>query len=196
MQRCKTVKKLLYLQKELEKKDLNTAIHCNEVGKICGLITEEMIKRTKDITFSVFDAQVAGDLHDIGKLRMNDNILKGTQTIPSPKDNLEIRRHPVESFNILNEMGFDNQIATIILSHHERWDGSGYPNGLKGEEIPILASIVGIADTFSALTQKRPYKESRKKEEAIKIMEKEKYLFCPEIFEIFLFLVKDLIFIL
>jgi len=177
--------KTVALQKQLTKKDTITAEHSEVVGKLCASITQEMIRQKKDIHFSMLEAYIAGSLHDIGKLKMGDEILKGKHAIISPKNNPSIRIHPLESYKILNENGFESKIAEAALSHHERWDGSGYPNALKGNQISELANLIGIVDTFSALTQKRTYEEKRTEQEALEILKKDSKLFNPDMLEIF-----------
>jgi putative nucleotidyltransferase with HDIG domain len=98
-------------------------------------------------------------LHDIGKIGITDNILLK----PGQLDDgewLEMRRHPQVGYAILSEIGFLSAPAEIILSHHERFDGSGYPKQLKGEQIPIGARIFTLVDTLDAMTSDRPYRKA------------------------------------
>jgi len=93
--------------------------------------------------------------------------------------------HPEIGYKILGEVDFLQEAAQIVLAHHERMDGSGYPEGKKGEEIPIEARIVGAADVFDALTSDRPYRRAYSAEEALEIMEnEEKGSFDPEVLQI------------
>jgi len=98
-------------------------------------------------------------LHDIGKIGVPDAILLK----PGPLDEAEwaeMRRHPQTGFNILKSIGFLKVPAEIVLSHQERWDGSGYPRALRGEEIHLGARIFAVADTLDAMTSDRPYRSS------------------------------------
>jgi putative nucleotidyltransferase with HDIG domain len=103
--------------------------------------------------------QIAGYLHDIGKLFIPDDILK--KQGPLTSEELEIvKKHPVIGANCLKHVRlFQGRggIAEMVLNHHERWEGRGYPNGLKGEEIPLGARILAVADTLVALTNGDPY---------------------------------------
>lgn len=98
---------------------------------------------------------IAAHLHDVGKVRIDPVVL----TKPAPLDAgewTEMRRHPVEGFRLVDGL-VHWEIADTILAHHERFDGSGYPFGLAGEEIPYLARILLVADAFDAMTSDRPY---------------------------------------
>ncbi len=117
----------------------------------------------------LIQAAVAGMLHDIGKIKIPPNILNKNGKL----DNLEyliIQSHTAYSASLLFETGLSKQTMQTILYHHENEDGSGYPTGLTGEQIPIIAKICHIADVFDALTSKRHYKESKTPFEALKIM--------------------------
>jgi len=107
--------------------------------------------------------QIAGYLHDIGKLFIPDDILKKQGQLTN--EELEIvKRHPVIGANCLKHVRlFQGRggIAEMVLNHHERWDGRGYPNGLKGEEIPLGARILAVADTLVALTDGDPYQRQK-----------------------------------
>ncbi len=104
-----------------------------------------------------------------------------------------MKKHPVIGYDALRNASVDlgsdfflNMAMDIILYHHERWDGGGYPYGLKGEDIPLSARIVSIADVYDALTSRRPYKEAFTHEKAIDIMSKEEGKYDPELFNLFL----------
>ncbi len=137
----------------------------------------------------LYDSSV---LHDIGKVGIPDYILlkKGFLT----EEEFDImKKHPVIGYDALRNASVDlgsdfflNMAMDIILYHHERWDGGGYPYGLKGEDIPLSARIVSVADVYDALTSKRPYKEAFTHDEAIDIMSKEEGKYDPELFNLFL----------
>ncbi|MDM8534186.1 diguanylate cyclase [Clostridiaceae bacterium HSG29] len=107
------------------------------------------------------------DLHDLGKIGVPQKILQKPGAL-SESEWKKIKRHPEIGFKIANSYPKLNRIAEGILSHHERWDGKGYPRGLKGEEIPFLARIITIVDAYDAMITTRPYKKQMTKEEAIK----------------------------
>ncbi|MEA2273871.1 MAG: hypothetical protein QOI98_2579 [Solirubrobacteraceae bacterium] len=109
-------------------------------------------------------------LHDIGKLAVPDRILFK----PEPLDDEErraIERHPVLGCDILESIDFLDDAKAVVRSHHERWDGDGYPDGLKGEDIPLAARVFAVADTLDALTTDRPYRRSVPLTEARKTIE-------------------------
>jgi HD-GYP domain-containing protein (c-di-GMP phosphodiesterase class II) len=135
----------------------------------------------------IYEIKMAGKYHDIGKIAINTDILnkKGPLT---ESEILELKRHPELSFNILNSVQELGLAADIVLYHHERWDGRGYPAGLKGEEIPIQSRIVTVANVYEAITDRsRSYLKSLKREEAAKELEKGAgSQFDPNIVDIFL----------
>lgn len=106
-------------------------------------------------------------LHDIGKITISEDILnkKGSLT---DKEWEVIKEHPERGYNIAKSTPEFAPVAKYILAHHERWDGTGYPQGLNGEEIPLLARIIAIVDAFDVMTHSRAYKEPMSKKEAIK----------------------------
>ena len=114
-------------------------------------------------------------LHDLGKIGIPDNILKK----PGELDDVElerIREHPKLTSEILAPLETSNHFSDIARSHHERWDGKGYPDGLNGEDIPLLARIVAIADSWDAMTSNRVYREGMSEYKALSILEREKNL--------------------
>jgi putative nucleotidyltransferase with HDIG domain len=101
--------------------------------------------------------RVAGLMHDIGKIGIPEHILNKTSALTSQEWE-EMRRHPETGYRILATASEFIDISTIILEHHERWDGLGYPRGLAGEAISIQARIIHVADAFDAMTSERSYK--------------------------------------
>ena len=157
---------ILVLNDVIEARDPYTAGHSNRVGEYAVLIaracgcSEEETKRLLE----------ASKVHDIGKIETPDSILLK----PGPLTPVEfeiIKQHPKTGYKILSRLAFFKEEAQIIRYHHERYDGSGYPEGLKGREIPRLAQILGIADTFDAMTTNRIYKPRKSKKEALKELE-------------------------
>jgi len=111
-------------------------------------------------------------LHDIGKLAVPDHILARPGPL-SPEEFSKVRAHPQVGADIIAEVPFPYPVAPLIRSHHERWDGRGYPRGLKGEEIPLGARILFLVDYFAALTSRRPYHPSMSVEAAAALIEQE-----------------------
>ncbi len=148
----KLVEMLSYV---LETKDAYTGDHSNNVKRISLLIAEEL-------KLSDLDRQalfIAGNLHDIGKVGIRDSILNKPGKLTDEEYEI-IKSHPVTGAKILSSIESFDGIRDIVNHHHERWDGKGYPDGLKGEEIPFLARLVAIADTFDAMTTTRSYRKA------------------------------------
>lgn len=137
----------------LDAKDCYTANHSARVSEmtlvVCGLL-----KLSEEETEEI---HIAAHLHDIGKIGISDGILnkKGKLTLEEWE---KIKLHPVIGANILSKSNRLAQIAQIVLCHHERYDGQGYPNGLKGEDIPLGARIVAICDSIDAMSVSRSYR--------------------------------------
>lgn len=107
--------------------------------------------------------------HDIGKIGVGDYLLQKPDFLTSEEYQV-IKAHPVIGSRIVESMAFYGEQSKIVRYHHEHWDGSGYPEGLKGEEIPMLARILTVADVYDALTSDRPYRKSLTLIEAKSIM--------------------------
>ena len=116
--------------------------------------------------------RIGGLLHDIGKLGFSDSVFRNETEHPSKAILNEIKKHPLIGKKILKDLDFLSPIINDVCCHHEREDGSGYPRGLAGDKIPLGAKIIGIADTFDALTTDRPYQKARPLEEAYAILDK------------------------
>ncbi len=156
--------------------------HARRVSKISVAIGSALGLSEAEIK----ELKVAGEYHDIGKIAIHSDILnkRGPLTDYEWK---EIKRHPELSYNILSSVNEYGPIAEIVLYHHERWDGKGYPGGLRGEEIPLQSRIIMVADAYDAMTDDRPYRKALSKEETVLQLKKGAgSQFDPEIVEVFL----------
>jgi diguanylate cyclase (GGDEF)-like protein/PAS domain S-box-containing protein len=112
------------------------------------------------------ELEVAGLMHDIGKIAINNNILNKPGKL-TESEYEEIKKHPEISYQILKSADVYTNLAECVLSHHERWDGKGYPRGLSGEEIPLVARIITVADAYEAMTSDRSYRKGMTHEETV-----------------------------
>jgi diguanylate cyclase (GGDEF)-like protein/PAS domain S-box-containing protein len=119
---------------------------CESIGKVCGLGAEEL----KELV-------IAGELHDIGKIAIDESVLNKTELLTKSEWS-QIRHHPEVGFRLLGATNEFSNIAEYVLAHHEKWDGTGYPKGLKGTEIDWKARVIAIADSYDAMTCDRPYR--------------------------------------
>jgi HD-GYP domain-containing protein (c-di-GMP phosphodiesterase class II) len=117
-----------------------------------------------------FNIEISALLHDFGKIAIEEKILQ-KRTSLTEEDWIEIKMHPVRGYFIVQGFTFLRATLPGIRWHHERLNGNGYPDGLKGDEIPLMARIIAVADAFDAMIQKRPYKEKIRIELAQKILE-------------------------
>lgn len=146
----------------LNKKDSYTTEHCNRVGKYFVKVAEKLnIKRDR-----INDCIFAALFHDIGKINIPNKILNKPEKL-SAQEFEYIKRHPIDGYKLLcNTVA--NTACEIVLKHHERLDGSGYPNGIKGDDIPIEARIISVVDSYDAMTSDRPYRKAMSPDEALK----------------------------
>lgn len=150
------------LNKSMEAKDAYTSGHASRVQEYAVKLARGMGLPEKKVQ----DIQTAAILHDIGKIGIDDSILKKPLKL-SQEEYEFIQMHPVIGAEILKDVDFLKDIANIIKHHHERYDGKGYPDRLKGEEISIEASILAVADVYDAMTSDRPYRKGMDKETAL-----------------------------
>jgi len=155
------------------------AVYAMEFSKFLGLDREAIDK-----------VYLAGLLHDLGKVGIPDAILLKPGKLE--KDEFEIvKLHPTLSSDIVSKMEGFADLAKIVKYHHEHFDGSGYPDGLKGREIPLLSRILTLSDVFDALTTKRVYRTALSKEEALKIMDRMQSEFDPNLYKKFKEFIKN-----
>ncbi len=144
-------------------KDKYTQGHSDRVGKYCEIIARELGWEEEEVE----GIMIAGYLHDVGKLAVERNIINAPYRI-NAQESSELNKHPMVGFEILSPIRHPYaDIPQAARSHHERIDGRGYPEGLKGDEIPIGAKIVTVADSFDAMTTDRPYRRRRSLEEVL-----------------------------
>lgn len=173
----------------LEAKDNYSARHSYLVADYC-------VKLANAVALSREEVEIiknAALLHDIGKIGIPDNILmkKGSLT---EEERMIVKKHAHMALSILEKVSLLEKEIPIIYHHQERWDGSGYPAGLRGKEIPLGARILGIADAFEALTSDRPYRKGRPHEEAFEELGKGAgSQFDPELVPVFIRTLKEVI---
>ena len=159
---------LFALAQAVEHRDSTTGGHCDRLGLLSLALGLALELPAEDLEA----LYRGGYLHDIGKVGMPDRILFK----PGPLTEQEwetMRTHPVKGEEICRPMRSLERVLPIIRNHHERWDGTGYPDKLKGEDIPLLARVLQMADIYDALTSERPYKKALSPDEALEIMQQE-----------------------
>lgn len=146
----------------LDEKDEYTVKHSLNVKQLAVKLAYEV-----GLSYSaIWNIEAAALLHDIGKIRVQNSIINKPGKLTDVEYEL-IKKHPVFSYEILSGLSTFNKIKDIVLLHHERFDGKGYPNGLAGEDIPIGARIIAIADTYDAITSDRSYRKGQSHEAAL-----------------------------
>ncbi len=175
---------LQVLGKSAEYKDPETNAHTQRVAHYCKLLTKAygLDEELQDIIY------YASPFHDLGKIGIPDRILLKAGKLDDDEYNI-MKKHSQIGYEILkgSKSKYLKAGGVIAYNHHEKYDGSGYPNGLKGENIPILGRITAIADVFDALTSNRPYKKAWSIDEAFDLLleEKEKH-FDPVLVDLFI----------
>jgi len=172
---------LFGLAEAIEAKDPYTKGHCGRVAAYSLVLAREAgypVDGLETLEFGAF-------LHDIGKIGIKDAVLLK----PGPLDDAEwihMREHPVKGFEIASKIEMLKPIMSAVRNHHERWDGSGYPDKMKAEDIPLAARIVAIADAFDAMATDRPYKAALPLEECEAVLRKTAgKMYDPELIEVF-----------
>ena len=149
----------------IEARDSYTKQHSHRVSLYAMSIAGAMNCTQEEID----KLNVSGLLHDIGKIGTPDHILLKPGRLSDEEFNI-IKKHPITGSNIIGHFGMWTDEQTIIRHHHERFDGTGYPDGLKGEEIPLLSRILSVVDVYDALTSDRSYRKRMREDDALKII--------------------------
>lgn len=179
---------LFSLARALEAKDLYTRGHSERVALYA-------LKMAKVVSLSERDQEFIRKgalLHDIGKIGVKEDILHKPGPL-TPEERLHIQSHPQRGYEICKGLKSLQPSLSVIHNHHERFDGAGYPEKRKGEDIPLSGRIGAIVDSFDAMTTDRPYRKGMKFDEAIKILEKERNSgqWDPQLLDIFIKLIRS-----
>jgi PAS domain S-box-containing protein/putative nucleotidyltransferase with HDIG domain len=166
--------------------DPETAQHAVRVMHIAVRLAKKL---KMDMT-SIGKLKVASLLHDLGKMAIDDKILFKNGKL-TKEEFVEIKKHPHWGADVIRLVYFLRDIIPIMANHHENYDGSGYPNGVKGENIPLEARVLSVADIYEALTADRPYRKGYSRKKALEIIEEERgRKLDPVITDIFLSMVR------
>ncbi len=175
------------LTKLLEFRDKYTEGHSQYVASLSKLIAEKM-GLPRGLTERTY---WAGLLHDIGKISIPDKILNKPGKLTAQEYNV-IKKHPIWSYESISDSVQLKDIAKPILYHHERWDGRGYPEGLEGNDIPLISQIIGVADSWNAMVSKRLYRDALSKKEALQVIKENRGTqFSPKVADKFIQIVEN-----
>ncbi len=156
------------LANAVDARDMPTAHHSSRVAEYSEAIAGEM--GLGDAAIS--EVQVAALLHDVGKIGIRDELLSKNGSL-SPEEWEVMRRHPILGYDILSPVPIPEGIKLAVRHSHEKWDGSGYPDGLSAEEIPVAARVIAVADAYEALVTDRPYRRAQGPLRALQVIRQE-----------------------
>ncbi|HEV7992679.1 MAG TPA: HD domain-containing phosphohydrolase [Gemmatimonadaceae bacterium] len=166
----------------IESKDIYTQGHCVRVANIACALWSRV---TQDDATTLFWFRIGALLHDVGKLTVPAEVLNKPGKLTDDEWAL-VRQHPSVGVDLLADIEFPWDVCPMVESHHERWDGAGYPHGLAGEAIPLTARVLCLADVYDALTSRRSYKERCSHDKALTIMRQDiGRAFDPTLFALF-----------
>ncbi len=154
------------LAKAVDEREAYTGSHSQRVGEYSALIARRLGADDPGIELT----RLAGSLHDLGKLAIPEEVLRKPSTL-SDAERLMLERHPQIGFKMLESLGVQ-PVAEWVLHHHERWDGAGYPNRLAGDQIPLAARIIFVADAYDAMTSERAYRGPLTQQDALAELER------------------------
>jgi len=171
----------------LEAKDPYTRGHTERVASYSLALAKCLDMGPDDVRRILFGSL----LHDIGKMGLRDDIINKPGPL-TPEEWTQMKLHPVVGAQIVEKMEFLTGAIDVVRHHHESWDGKGYPDGLAGENIPLTARIVTVADSFDAMTTDRPYRKALSIEEALRRIEQSAGVqFDPRLAKVFVAYVKE-----
>jgi len=168
--------------KSAHSKNENERVHASRVSKLCEKLAKAMKLNKKDIG----EVKLAGLLHDCGKISIDEDILNKTDNMNNEELEL-LRSHPEIGYRMLNSSNELYKIAEVVLSHHEFWNGKGYPNNIAGEDIPVFSRIISIVEAYDAMINGTVYRKPFTKEKTIKeLLTQSGKQFDPEITSVFI----------
>ena len=171
----------------IDAKDSYTFIHSMNVSKYAVILARDLGMSENDIEL----VRDAGMLHDIGKISIPERILQKTSEL-TPEEYEIMKTHVENSTKMIRYLPHMDYVIPAVLGHHERYDGTGYPRGLAGEDIPYMARILTIADCFDAMTARRPYKKPLSVSYAVSELKKNSGTqFDPELVDVFIRLINE-----
>jgi putative two-component system response regulator len=181
---------LFALAQAVEQRDSHTAAHCERLA-FTSVALGIAMGLDRGILLALYRG---GFLHDVGKVGIPDSILFKPGKL-TPQEWIVMRSHTTRGVDICRHLKSLDPVVPIIRHHHERWDGSGYPDGLRGEDIPLAARVLQVADIYDALTSPRPYKQAYSPSKALRMIreETERGWRDPAVVELFAALHKDVI---
>jgi putative nucleotidyltransferase with HDIG domain len=165
----------------IESKDHYTQGHCERVAFFACVLADSMGMDSH----SLFWFRLGALLHDIGKIIVPTEVLNKAGPLTGEEWEM-MKRHPEAGLELVSDIDFPGDVRAVIRNHHERWDGTGYPDGLAGEEIPFAARILCVADVYDALTTARSYRDSMPHARAAEEMRASHGQFDPQLLEAFL----------
>jgi putative two-component system response regulator len=173
----------------IDAKSYFTATHSSRVTSMCMTAGKLMQLNENDMA----NLELAAQLHDIGKIGTPDEILDKPSAL-TDMEWVDILRHPDVGSSILSHIPSLTQVASVVRHHHERYDGTGYPDGLSGEAIPLLSRLIAIADAYEAMTADRPYRPARTHSDTVaELRANSRKQFDPMILECFIAAIDDMV---
>jgi len=178
---------LLGWSRALDLRDNETAQHSERVTELAVRLAQRMGLSETDLT-NIYRGSL---LHDVGKIGVPDFILKKPGEL-TETEWVEMRKHPQDAYEMLSQIEYLQPAIDIPYCHHEKWDGSGYPRGLKGEEIPLAARIFTVVDVWNAMVTDRIYRKAIPEEEVIKyLIQNRGIYFDPQVVDAFIAMISS-----
>ncbi len=185
--RTSYVSTMLALVKAIEEKDTYTKGHSQRVADNARVVAAELGMDESEIEYLYFGSI----LHDVGKIGISESIVKSPKRLTDAERRI-IQLHPVKGAEILKPISFIRNHMYLVRNHHERWDGTGYPDGLRGDEIPLGAQIVAVVDTWDAMTSSRSYRREMPRARATREIEENRgRQFSPRVADAFLKILRE-----
>jgi HD-GYP domain-containing protein (c-di-GMP phosphodiesterase class II) len=171
---------LPFLTNLISLRDPHAGAHSHHVTDLATVLGQQVDLTSEQLEILGFAARI----HDIGKIAINEFIINKPGRF-TEAEYIMVQQHPLLGSRLVKDLDLAPLIPEIILNHHENFDGTGYPNGIKGKDIPLEARIVRITDTYDALTSNRGYRPAYTHHEAIQIMERDQRFYDPFLLENF-----------